>query len=143
VNQLIKTVRVRCSLDRAFEVFTTSLDLWWPASHKKSGATMVLEPKLGGRFFQRLPGGEELELGSVLVWEPPHRFGYSWLPGAIDRPTEVDVRFTVEGDHVRVVVIHSEGDSGLGDAWSKRAEKFDRSWNEVLPAFAAALGGES
>ena len=27
----------------------------------------------------------------------------------------------------------------MGDEWTKRAEKFDRSWNEVLPAFAAAI----
>ena len=134
-----RSVRVRCSIERAFELFSSDIDRWWPASHKKSGARMCLEMKTGGRFFQRLESGEELELGTVLRWEPPHRLTYTWLPGSLAKPTEVDVLFTSDGAETLVEVTHSEGRSELGPEWPKRAEIFERAWSEVLSAFQRAI----
>ena len=79
--------------------------------------------------------GEEVELGKILVWEPPHRFAYSWHPGAIDKPTEVEVTFRSYGDHTVVTVTHAEAKSDLGDSWPSRAARFARAWEHLLPKF--------
>jgi uncharacterized protein YndB with AHSA1/START domain len=137
---LQRTVRVRCPLAHAFDVFTARLDLWWPQKHRRFGASQLfLEARVGGRFFERSDTGEEARLGEVVRCEPPHRITYTWYPGAVSGPTEVDVRFTGEGEHTVVEVLHSEGQSGLGDAWPQRVELFGRAWAHVLPAFAGFI----
>lgn len=134
---LERTVRVRCPIERAFEVFTAELDRWWPPGHRRFERSQLhLEAWVGGRFFELAAAGEEAELGAVLRCDPPHRITYSWYPGAIDRPTEVDVRFHAEGDHTLVEVTHAEGPSALGAAWPQRVEIFTQNWDQVLVAFA-------
>lgn len=141
---LRRTVRVRCPLAHAFDVFTSRLDLWWPPKHRRFAASrLFLEAREGGRFFERSASGEEVRLGEVLRCEPPHRITYSWYPGAVQGPTEVDVRFTEDGEHTVVEVIHSEGQSALGEAWPQRVELFGRAWAHVLPAFAGFLQSQT
>jgi hypothetical protein len=95
-----------------------------------------MEAGVGGRFYQRDETGEEARLGEVTRWDPPARVTYTWYPGAIEGPTEVDVQFSRDGEHTLVDVTHAEGDSQMGTAWTGRAKKFDRAWDDVLPAFA-------
>ena len=136
-RQLYRTVHVRCPIARAFDAFTKQIDLWWPRSHRRFAQSRLwLEARVGGRFYEREPGGDEVRLGEVLVFDPPNRIVYSWYPGATDGPTEVDVRFAEEGNLTRVEVVHREGDSGLGEAWPERVVLFERGWGRVLPAFA-------
>jgi hypothetical protein len=142
-SPLVRQIEVRCSTDHAFEVFTQRVHLWWPPGHRKhADSRMVIEGRVGGRFFERTPSGNESELGTVLLWEPPQRVRYSWWPGANAKPTEVDVVFRAAGDVTRVEVTHSEGASGLGELWPERVKLFERGWGAVLPAFAAAIGRE-
>jgi uncharacterized protein YndB with AHSA1/START domain len=136
---VIREVRIACTPARAFSGFTQGVDAWWPGSHRRPGATMVLEPGVGGRFLQRLSDGGEVVLGEVVAWEPPDRLAYTWLPGADEMPTHVEVRFEADGAGTRVRVIHSEGESGLGDAWRERAQRFVAAWGEVLPAWTAYM----
>jgi uncharacterized protein YndB with AHSA1/START domain len=133
-----KTVRVRCSVARAFEVFTGRIDLWWPSGHRRyQGSQLCLEAVAGGRFFERSKDGQEAKLGKVVACEAPHRISYTWYPGAFQKPTHVDVTFVQDGEETIVNVVHSEGESALGDAWPERAALFTRGWEKVLPAFAA------
>jgi uncharacterized protein YndB with AHSA1/START domain len=99
---------------------------------------LVLEAEVGGRFFERASSGEEAELGTVLVCEPPHRISYTWRPGAITEPTRVDIHFQRQGGETVVEVLHSEADSKLGDAWPERVALFTRGWTHVLAAFQEA-----
>lgn len=136
-QHLRRTLHVRCPVSQAFAAFTEQIDLWWPRGHRRFPQSRLrLEARVGGRFYERAHTGEEVRLGEVLVCDPPNRILYSWYPGASDSPTEVDVRFTEDGDLTCVEVTHSEGASGLGDAWPDRAVLFERGWNSVLPAFA-------
>lgn len=104
---------------------------------------MHLDPSVGGRFEERSAKGEVAQLGEVIECDPPHRIRYTWLPGAIDRPTLVEVTFAALGDETEVRVHHSIGDSGLGDAWPKRVELFERGWRAVLTAFSASAQGDT
>lgn len=137
---LIRELRLHCSVERAFEVFTSEIDAWWPPGHRRfEHSTLHLEARVGGRFFERAPAGDEVVLGEVLRCEPPRSIAYSWRPGALTEPTEVEVHFETHGDLTSVVIVHGEGRAALGDAWPSRVEIFDRSWREVLGAFVARV----
>ena len=76
-----KSIRVSASQDHAFDVFTSGLGRWWPrkASIGNSPLKMaVMEPRLGGRWYELGEDGSQTDVGKVLVWEPPQRFVISW-----------------------------------------------------------------
>ncbi|MBO0701441.1 MAG: metalloregulator ArsR/SmtB family transcription factor, partial [Candidatus Dormibacteraeota bacterium] len=76
----VNTVTVRAPLEVAFRVFVGLR--WWPvATHhlaEPAGEEAVLEPFVGGRWYERGPGDREQDWGTVLAWEPPHRVLLSW-----------------------------------------------------------------
>jgi uncharacterized protein YndB with AHSA1/START domain len=140
---VVKSVRVDCPIHDAFLSFTARIDLWWPTSHRRfRSSVMVLEPWTGGGFFEKSADGQDVRLGDVLRFEPPHTLAYTWFPGAIAKPTLVRVNFVEEPEAVLVTVTHTEGESALGDEWPQRAVKFTKSWEVVLPAFASFLAAE-
>lgn len=101
-----KTVTVRVPLAVAFDVF---IDLgWWPvATHhlaQPAGSRLVLEPFVGGRWYELGPDGTETDWGTVLVFEPPHHLLVTWqfTPDWTYEPdpahaSEIDLRFTAQG----------------------------------------------
>jgi len=76
-----RSVFVRATPERAFEVFTEQVASWWPASHSllEHQVAVVVEPAEGGRWYERGPAGEECDWGRVLAYEPPRRLVLSWL----------------------------------------------------------------
>jgi uncharacterized protein YndB with AHSA1/START domain len=141
-----KTVRVNASPEHAFEVFVSRIGAWWPKSHHIGAAdpeTFVIEPRAGGRWFERGTDGAECEIGKVLAWEPPKRLLLAWQitadwkydPGCV---TEVEVRFVHDGEGTRVELEHRNLER-LGD----RAEGYRRQidsesgWGLILQLFAA------
>lgn len=137
MNALERSITVACDVEHAFETFTAKIDLWWPVGHKGADTKLSLEPRVGGRFVAKKPDGEEKLFGEVLRWEPPHRLTYTWFPGALTKPTEVDVHFVANGDETLVRIVHAEGDAAMGERWPERAVLFERGWDALLPALAA------
>ena len=110
-----KTITVDVPIARAFEVFTTDFDRWWPRTHHVGATDMaeaIMEGRQGGRWYERGIDGSECEWGSVLVYEPPERLVLAWqLDNEFhydkDLHTEVEVRFTAEGpERTRVDLEH-------------------------------------
>jgi hypothetical protein len=58
---------VECSPAHAFAVWTEQIDLWWPRSYTVSGdpTLVVLEPRVGGRLFERTADGAEIDWGET------------------------------------------------------------------------------
>ena len=104
-----------------------------------------MDAREGGRIEEVLEDGSTRDWGGVVVWEPPHRVLYSWKPN--DRPTpptEIEVRFTAQGEGTRVDLEH-RGWEGLGQAAEEVRPLYasEGGWTMVLGLFANTVGSES
>jgi len=145
IEPLRLSYEIDCPADHAFEVWTSRLSTWWPKGHSTSGdpdTTVVLEPRLGGRIFERTSDGREIEWGEITVWSPPSRLGYLWHIGRErTAATDVDLTFVDLGDgRTRLEIVHSGWDrlGAEGDAW--RNANTD-GWSSLIPRFVAAAEG--
>jgi uncharacterized protein YndB with AHSA1/START domain len=149
------SVTVAAPVDKAFAVFTDGFDGWWPRTHHLGDgelATAVLEPRTGGRWYERLVDGNECEWGRVLVYEPPHRLVLSWAitptwavePDA-ERASTVEVRFSPEDEgHTRVELEHRDLDRH-GDDWQamRNSVSSDGGWTGILRRYAGEVEGRA
>jgi uncharacterized protein YndB with AHSA1/START domain len=134
-----KSVTVRVPVETAFRVFTAELGSWWPLATKsvsqEDAETVVVEPSVGGRVYERARSGEQHTWGEVLVWDPPTRFAFSWHPGrAAETSQEVDVRFTAVEEGTRVELEHRGWERLVGPG-GEIPEHFDSGWDEALASF--------
>ncbi|MCB0122334.1 MAG: SRPBCC domain-containing protein [Caldilineaceae bacterium] len=125
----------------AFTLWTEQIHLWWPAGHSRSGdpATHVLlEPGVGGRFYERASDGVEHEWGRILVWQPPAHLAYQWFLGSgPTQPTRVDVYFSAIGDQETLVQVEHRGPDLIGALWWRNKVRYKSAWDVVLPAYAS------
>lgn len=129
---------VACPADHAFRTWTAGIDTWWPADHTVTaaeGLRLVLEPRVGGRIFERTPAGEEHDWGQVTVWEPPSRLGYTWrLRADPADATDVEIRF-VPLDQGTLVEIEHRGWERLGAVGRDRRDRNHGGWATLLPHY--------
>jgi uncharacterized protein YndB with AHSA1/START domain len=112
-NPIQRTVTVQVPVDRAFKVFTERFTTWWPPAYHIGTVDMaeaILEPKEGGRWYERGVDGSECEWGVVLAWDPPARLVVTWqINGEWQfdpdpaHASEIEVRFTADGPQQTVV----------------------------------------
>src|SRR5579872_6101873 len=102
IAPIVKTLTVQAPPERAFAAFTGRMGAWWPKGQTvgaKPHAEVVMEPRAGGRWFERDAEGAETQWGKVLAWEPPGRVLLAWqLNGQWafdpDFVTELELTFT-------------------------------------------------
>ena len=124
----------------AFRLFTDGIQQWWPLEEGYSyggdrADEVHLEPWVGGRFFERFVDGDELQVGRVLVCEPPDRILFTWRSPDWICETEVEVTFTADGGATNVSLSH-RGFDRLGPDWETIAARWARGWPRVIQAFA-------
>jgi uncharacterized protein YndB with AHSA1/START domain len=135
-----RSVTVARNPEEAFRVFTEEISSWWPLETHSIGKdgrpaeTAVMDGREGGRFYERTGSGTE-HWGTILVWDPPNRVVISWELKPERPPTEVDVRFTREGDGTRVELEH-RGFERLGDHAEEVAAGYRDGWSKVLGRYA-------
>ncbi len=134
---------VECPQEVAFDVWTKRFGAWWPRSHSVTGDTdleVVLEPRPGGRIFERTAAGTEHDWGEVTIWEPPSRFGYLWhLRRDRADATDVEIRFVAsQAGTTRVEIEHTgwERLGAEGQAWRDRNRG---GWETLLPHYRDAI----
>lgn len=144
-------VTVGTSRERAFEVYTRQLDSWWLRDHHIGKAPLkevCMEPRLGGRLYEKGVDGSECDWGVVLAWEPPARLVFAWQINAewayepeLARSSEVEVRFTALGPkQTRVELIHRHFERH-GDGAEAMRQGVKRGWPTLMGLFAAAAQG--
>jgi uncharacterized protein YndB with AHSA1/START domain len=138
-------VRVDAAPARAFEIFTAGASRWWLKNFsisltKSPIKNIVMEPRAGGRWFERGEDGSECSWGKVLAWEPPSRLLLAWQinhefkydPALL---TEVEIRFTPEGSGTLVELEHRHLER-MGTGGTALAERFTQGWGALIGSFA-------
>jgi hypothetical protein len=100
---------------------------------------VVIEPRLGGRIFERTRSGKEFVWGRITGWQRPHAFTYRWhISSPPEQATEVEVRFTGQDNSTTLVEIEHRGFERLGAEGETRREGNRVGWEAFIPRFAAA-----
>jgi uncharacterized protein YndB with AHSA1/START domain len=133
IAPVTKSIMVKRPPEEAFRVYTEGIATWWPLethSPSQKAETVIIEPREGGRLYERTTDGEELDWGEVLVWDPPQRLVHSWHLGR-SVATEVELRFTAQGDDTLVELVHSGWERHGEYAAALRAQ-YDSGWDFVF-----------
>lgn len=149
IEPIRKQLTVRASQARAFEVFTEGMGRWWSPDYHIGAEpfeTAVMEPREGGRWYERGTDGGECDWGRVLVWDPPERVVLDWQISASwqfdpDVHTELEVRFVAEGPSATRVELEHRGLDALGEQAAALRGVFDGTtgWSGLLERFSSAV----
>ncbi len=146
-----KSIVVKASVERAFQAFTEEFDSWWPRSHHIGPVPMkraVIEGFVGGRCYTEQIDGSECDWGTILQWDPPRRFVMAWqitpewkFEPDLDKSSEVEVRFTAQGDgSTRIDLEHGHFERyGAAGAKVRTAVDSPNGWGDLLALFAAKV----
>jgi hypothetical protein len=133
IEAIRKTVTVDCVLEEAFHIFTAEVGSWWPtATHSLAGEKVrevVFEERAGGEVYELAEDGEKGRWATVVAWEPPNRVVLAWEVSPKTLGTEVEIRFSPEGESTRVELEHR--------GWENASEiteraGYDTGWDFVL-----------
>lgn len=139
------TVVVDAPCEHAFEVFTRGLDSWWFRDHhigKEPLQEAVMEPRVGGRVYERGINGAECDWGRVLVWEPPARLVVSWQLNDWQfdpdpaHGSEYEVRFIAEGPTRTRVEFEHRNFERHGAGGQAMHDAVTQGWGKLLAAYA-------
>ena len=145
------SIEVQAPRERAFHVFTAEMGSWWPADHHILPGEldeMVLEPRTGGRIYDRGTDGSECTWARVLAYEPPERFAFSWdisLAWQVEtepaKASEVEVRFVALDAERTLVELEHRHLERHGEGWEqmRAAVASAGGWDRGLQALAAVL----
>lgn len=151
-NCVRKAISVNAPQDVAWQVFTEQIARWWPLAHYKIGKVnavdAIIEPRVGGRWYERGDDGSTCNWGSVLAWEPPSRLLLSWDINADWQydptlKTELEIRFIAQSEQMTRVELEHRKLDRFGARRDEMREIFDKSgdWGQMLALFARLAEG--
>jgi uncharacterized protein YndB with AHSA1/START domain len=143
-----RSVVVALPKPRAFEVFV-NMTGWWPLGTHTVGEApaqaLIVEARVGGRWFSIDKFGDEDDIGRVLLYDPPGRIVLTWELSHDFRyetsfATELEVRFVAESPERTSVELEHRHFESYGPRWEDQLELFagDGAWTYVLRCYAAA-----
>ncbi len=73
-SKVLVSLRVAATPERAFEVFTRDIGLWWRhdglfAFDSRRSGTLRFDPGPDGRLLEVYEDGETFEIGRVTAWD--------------------------------------------------------------------------
>jgi uncharacterized protein YndB with AHSA1/START domain len=142
-----RSVVVKADVERSFAAFTGRMGRWWPRTHSIGStplADVIVEPRVGGRWYERGAEGAECEWGKVLAWDPPGRLILAWQLDANWKydpalVLEVEITFTaLQGGMTRVDLEHRNLER-YGDKAAAVRDMIgsDNGWMGILKSFIA------
>lgn len=146
-----RSVTVKADPERSFTAFTANMAAWWPPSHTIGGSQkpqVVLEGRVGGRWYERSPEGAECEWGKVLAWDPPGRLVLAWQLNGLWKydptlVTEVEITFTALGSGETRVDLEHRDLERFGEHATRvhDAVGAEGGWQGILKTFAGYAQG--
>ncbi len=146
-DMLVRSVSLPVAPALAWSLFVERFSAWWPRAYTFSQdrlAEIGIEPRAGGRCFERDTDGQELSWGKVVAATPPERLVFLWQITAdrrieqnIARASEVEVTFRPAGAGTQVTLTHRAFSRHGGD-WRAYLEGMasDQGWTYCLQQFA-------
>ena len=101
----------------------------------------VMEPRLGGRWYELAEDGTETNVGKIIVWEPPHRFVMTWDINSQWKPdttigSEIEVKFIPDGANAtRVELEHRKFEQMGAEQGETMRNAVDGGWPGMLERF--------
>jgi len=147
-----RTLRLDVPIDFAFRTLTAKMASWWPATHhiaKTPFSEIVIEPRPGGRWFERDAAGAECEWGRVLEYEPPKRLVVAWhlqqdwnFDPDPARASEVIFDFIAVGPEETRLEFEHRHLERHGEGWEKLRAAVDSpgGWTGVLAQYETVFG---
>jgi uncharacterized protein YndB with AHSA1/START domain len=138
VPPVVKSLVVARAQADAFRLYTAEIAKWWPTATHSLGqgkvADVTLEPRTGGRVFERWQDGTEALWGTVLAWEPPHRLVHTWhVSTDPSHASEVELRFVALGpQRTRVTLEHRHWERMSGEGAAAVRENYNNGWEAVF-----------
>jgi uncharacterized protein YndB with AHSA1/START domain len=144
IAPIVRSVEVKASPARAFDLFASGIGQWWPANMTIGPSPPVaikLEPHVGGAWFETAEDGTVTRWGDVLAWDPPSRLLLAWRISSQwaydpDLLTEVELSFEPLADgRTRVTLEHRKLEA-FGANAAKHAEQLGGGWPGFLVKYA-------
>jgi uncharacterized protein YndB with AHSA1/START domain len=108
----------------------------------------VLEPRAGGRWYERGEDASTCDWGTVLSWEPTSRLVLTWDISADwqhdpELKTEIEIRFIPEGKHATRIELEHRRLDRYGARRDEMRRIFDKEgdWGRILGMFAKLAEG--
>jgi uncharacterized protein YndB with AHSA1/START domain len=140
------SVVVDLPVEQAFDLFVSQIGQWWPMPYtyaEDEFETAVIEPREGGRWFERVATGAEITWGEVRVFERPTHIVVSYAVSAMRAPespehaSEVEIVFVSTGEQRTRIDLehrdferHGEGAKRLREGMASR-----QGWPLILASF--------
>ena len=142
IEPVEKSIEVGWDPETSFDRFTASISDWWPIETHSVGRekaeSVVFEPGVGGRVYERQRDGSEADWARVTEWDRPHGFVLDWHPSRDPSTAQrLEIRFFPIENGTRVELTHS-GWEAMGDEAGKARENYAGGWDNVLRIFADA-----
>jgi hypothetical protein len=147
---VVKTIDVRRSARDAFRIFTEEIAAWWPmASHTRARTAegqrtvrVTIEPRVGGRIYETLADGAELEWGEVTSYAPGEMLAMLWTMGRpAPQHTDVSIRFEPLGEEACRVTLTHENWERMGEEAERLRSGYNNGWATVFEKGFADYAG--
>lgn len=150
IAPIVKSVTIKATPSRCFELFTSRMGDWWTKGttigrgHHKA---LVVEPKVGGRWYEVDSEDKVLQWGEVDAWEPPHRLLLAWRLGpsfAYDPNfrTDVEITFKDAGAGQTLVTLEHRNLERFGQDAEKIRAMLERGWIGHMEKVATFIESE-
>ena len=138
-----KTVTISKPPERVFALFTGQMGAWWPKGMTigpAPAAEILIEPRAGGRWFERSEDKAETNWGRVMEWDPPRRLLLAWQIDATwaydpDFETELELTFEADGAGTRVTMEHRNLER-FGESAARMAQSLGGGWPGIIESFS-------
>lgn len=134
--QILVELTINADSEQIFTALTTGTAIWWGAPYleRKDAKDLVLEPKVGGRFYERWGrihnDVKGALLGTVVAIDPPRLLRMHGSFGMTERPVMgiVSIELIPIADGTQVKFSHQ----AMGDLDDQLEMQYARGWHDLL-----------
>lgn len=121
---------IKATPDLVFQAFTNDIDNWW-SYRIVADSHMYLEPRVGGRFYEKFDRGGGALYALVTFIKPREELRLSGTMGLFDEAADNSIHLVLqpgEADSTRLTLTHRF----VNVASALTVETFKRSWYELI-----------